>query len=689
MQNTTIILLLITSLFSIGCKQVKEPTACGPIPTKAQLDWHALEYYAFVHFNMNTFTDEEWGYGSENPASFNPSNLDCKQWVKVFKESGMKAVIITAKHHDGFCLWPTKTTEHSIKNSPYKNGDGDILKELSLACKEAGLKFGVYLSPWDRNSEHYGKPEYITIFREQLRELMTEYGEIFEVWFDGANGGSGYYGGAKEDRKIDRKTYYDWDKTYQIIRELQPQACIFGDGGPEVRWVGNEEGWAGETNWSIIKHEECYAGMPNYKELSYGHENGTKWVPAECDVSIRPGWYYHKREDHRVKSLVEMVDIYYNSIGRNASLLLNFPVDHRGLVHEIDAQRAIELAAIIKKDFEDNLIKDANIKATNTRGSTAFTANNIKDGNIATYWTSNDKVTGASMLIELPETRSFNRFIVQEYITLGQRVQRFKLEAFINNSWELIDEQSTIGAKRILRFPTVTTNKIKFSITKSKACPCISEIGLYHAPKLLIQPEITRNQNGIIHISKADKETDIFYTIDGSIPDTTSQHYIKGFKIDSKVTIKAIAIDIESKLKSEITTKYFDISPNKWKVQNLPKHEANKLLDGDINTSVSIKNKHLIIDCGENLSIKGFSYLPDQSRWGGNYIFTYAFYVSTDGINWGAPVSSGEFSNIENSPITQEKFFGTKEGRFIKLTPLSTVRGKEAFSIAEFTLITN
>ena len=491
MQNTTIILLLITSLFSLGCKQVKEPTACGPIPTKAQLDWHALEYYAFVHFNMNTFTDEEWGYGSENPASFNPSNLDCKQWVKVFKESGMKAVIITAKHHDGFCLWPTKTTEHSIKNSPYKNGNGDILKELSLACKEAGLKFGVYLSPWDRNSEHYGKPEYITIFREQLRELMTGYGEIFEVWFDGANGGSGYYGGAKEDRKIDRQTYYDWEKTYQIIRELQPQACIFGDGGPEVRWVGNEEGWAGETNWSIIKHEECYAGMPNYKELSYGHEDGTKWVPAECDVSIRPGWYYHKREDHRVKSLVEMVDIYYNSIGRNASLLLNFPVDRRGLVHEIDAQRAIELAAIIKKDFEDNLIKDANIKATNTRGSTAFTANNIKDGNIATYWTSNDKVTGASMLIELPETRSFNRFIVQEYITLGQRVQRFKLEAFINNSWELIDEQSTIGAKRILRFPTVTTNKIKFSITKSKACPCISEIGLYHAPKLMIEPEIT------------------------------------------------------------------------------------------------------------------------------------------------------------------------------------------------------
>src|SRR5690554_6675297 len=286
--------LIFISLFS--CDTVREPQAVGPTPSQRQLDWQELEYYGFIHFNMNTFTDMEWGGGGESPETFNPSELDTRQWAKVAKEAGMKGLIITAKHHDGFCLWPTETTEHSVKNAPWKDGQGDVIKELAEACEEYGLKFGVYLSPWDRNHPEYATQDYVDVFHKQLEELLTNYGDVFEVWFDGANGGTGYYGGANEDRKIDHRSYYQWDKVFSIIREHQPNAVIFGDNGPDVRWVGNEEGIAGETNWSIIRKDEMYAGSGRHKELQFGHEDGTHWIPAEADVSIRPGWYYHKRE---------------------------------------------------------------------------------------------------------------------------------------------------------------------------------------------------------------------------------------------------------------------------------------------------------------------------------------------------------------------------------------------------------
>ena len=308
MKRITLLFLALALL--VSCDQTPPPSAVGPLPAERQLKWHTLEFYAFVHFNMNTFTDIEWGTGGESPELFNPSELDCRQWARVCKEAGMKGIILTAKHHDGFCLWPSKYTEHSVKNSSWKNGKGDVIKELSEACKANGIKMGVYLSPWDRNHADYGKPEYVTVFHNQLRELLTNYGDIFEVWFDGANGGSGYYGGANETRKIDNKTYYQWDKAISIVRELQPNAVIFGDGGPGVRWVGNEEGWANETNWSLIR-DEVHIGYPKYKELRSGHEDGTNWVPAECDVSIRPGWYYHPYEDHKVKSLPHLLNIYY------------------------------------------------------------------------------------------------------------------------------------------------------------------------------------------------------------------------------------------------------------------------------------------------------------------------------------------------------------------------------------------
>ncbi|MFW5774221.1 MAG: alpha-L-fucosidase, partial [Tangfeifania sp.] len=428
MKNIFLLLLIVT-LFS--CNNAEPPQPVGPVPSARQLQWHELEYYAFVHFNMNTFTNMEWGYGDESPELFNPTELDTRQWARVCKEAGMKGIILTAKHHDGFCLWPSEYTEHSVKNSPWKNGEGDVVRELADACEEYGLKFGVYLSPWDRNHPDYGKPEYITYFRNQLRELLTNYGDIFEVWFDGANGGSGWYGGADEDRRIDRETYYDWENTWEIVRELQPDACLFSDAGPDVRWCGNEEGWVRKTNWSLIKRDSFAPGVvPDIEYLRTGQIDGTHWVPAEVDVSIRPGWYYHPSEDHKVKTLPQLLDIYYHSIGRNASFLLNLPVDKRGLVHENDVEQLQKLAAAIKADFDDNLALSKNVTATNVRGnSKKYSAANVTDDNPDSYWATDDDVKSASLEIDFQQPAEMNRFLVQEDIRLGQRVKEFSVEA--------------------------------------------------------------------------------------------------------------------------------------------------------------------------------------------------------------------------------------------------------------------
>jgi alpha-L-fucosidase len=480
MKNKAVLFLIISMIFYSGI--ISAQKAIEPIPSQAQFQWHQMEYYAFVHFNMNTFTNMEWGTGGEDPNQFNPTELDCRQWAKVFKDAGMKGVILTAKHHDGFCLWPTKTTEHSVKNSSWKNGKGDVLKELSDACKEYGLKFGVYLSPWDRNNANYGKPEYIPVFREQLRELLTNYGDIFEVWFDGANGGSGYYGGANEIRKIESKTYYAWDETWAIVRELQPNAMIFGDGGPDVRWVGNEEGWANKTNWCPLRREEVWPGWPKYVELRSGHEDGTHWVPAEVDVSIRPGWYYHKTEDEQVKSLQQLLDIYYQSVGRNASLLLNVPPDARGLIHENDIKALMELAKTIKADFNHDLAKGQKVVASNVKDhSNKYQVANVIDGDKYTFWASSDGILDATLTFSFEKPIEFNRFLIQEYIPLGQRVQEFSIEAFVENKWILLAEETTIGYKRILRLPITTSNQIRIHIQNAKASPLISNIEIFLA----------------------------------------------------------------------------------------------------------------------------------------------------------------------------------------------------------------
>lgn len=481
-MNTKLLTLSLSLLFTLSAcnKEILPPAPVGPLPSPQQLDWHEMEYYAFVHFNMNTFTDIEWGLGGESPELFNPTELDTRQWARVAKGAGMKAIILTAKHHEGFCLWPSEFTEHSVKNSPWQNGEGDVIKELAAACKEYGLKMGLYLSPWDRNHKDYGKPEYITYYRNQLKELLTNYGEVFELWVDGANGGDGYYGGANETRNVDRTTYYDWDNTFALARGYQPRIVTFSDGGPEVRWVGNESGFANATNWAPLRRAEFAPGVADSKQLGTGHEDGTHWVPAECDVSIRPGWYYHKDQDDQVKSLEHLLDIYYKSVGRNGNLLLNLPVDRRGLVHENDVKALMELRKTLDETFANDLAKGKRIKASNTRGN-QYEANKALDGDKNTYWATDDETIESSLEIDFGTETTFNRLVLQEYIALGQRVKSFKVEALINGTYQTLATETTIGYKRMLRLPDTKATKLKITILDAKASPTISNIEVYKA----------------------------------------------------------------------------------------------------------------------------------------------------------------------------------------------------------------
>jgi alpha-L-fucosidase len=475
------LLYVAAALLIIACKEARPPEPFGPVPSERQLAWQQLEYYMFVHFTVNTFTDKEWGYGDEKESVFNPSGMDCRQWAKVARDAGMKGIILTAKHHDGFCLWPSKFTEHSVKNSEWKDGQGDVLKELRKACDEYGLKLGVYLSPWDRNSGVYGTPEYLSYYRNQLRELLTDYGDIFEVWFDGANGGDGYYGGARETRKIDNKTYYDWPNTHKIVRELQHSAVMFSDAGPDIRWVGNESGMGSLTNWCLLKKDNMYPGGDFAKILGEGHEDGNYWVPAEVDVSIRPGWFYHKSQDSLVRSPENLLELYYSSVGRNSNLLLNVPPDRRGILNEKDVEALLSFRERRDKEFATELAKDKKITASKTRGK-SYKASNITDGNPETYWTTYDSDLNAEFVIDLGTPMEVNRILMQEYIKLGQRVQEFNVEALVDNHWQKVVEGTTIGYKIIRKFPVVRASKIKVTIARSKACPVISNVELFRAP---------------------------------------------------------------------------------------------------------------------------------------------------------------------------------------------------------------
>ena len=601
--------------------KVLPPEPILPVPEPKQVEWQQMETYAFIHFGLNTFNDREWGYGDTDPKTFNPTNLDCEQWAQTLVKAGMKGVILTAKHHDGFCLWPFEGTDYSVKNSPWKNGQGNVVKELSEACKKYGLKFAVYLSPWDRHQANYGTPEYLPYFYAQLHDLLTNYGPVFEVWFDGANGGDGWYGGAKDIRTIDRKNYYNYPRIYEMLDSIQPQAIIFSDGGPGCRWVGNEKGFAGATNWSFLRQGEVHPGYDKSYELQYGHPDGNQWVPAECDVSIRPGWFYHPEEDDRVKSPDQLVDLYYRSVGHNATLLLNFPVDRRGLIHPVDSANAVRFHEMIQQQLKTNLVAGMTPKVSNERGGD-FVASALTDDNFDTYWATEDGVTTADIEFSFDTPTRMNRMMLQEYIPLGQRVKAFVVEYLDKDTWlpvKLNEETTTIGYKRLLRFETVETKGIRIRITDARGPLCLSNVGVYDA---------------------------------GNVSDSFVE------KVEDIESVPYLLPDVKAE-------------------------ETAKASDKQAQTTCFVEGDRLLIDLQEERLVSSLHFLPDQGEPNKGLIANYEIRVGTskDAVN--QLVKSGEFSNIQNNPVMQSVFFTPVKARYIELKATRMIRAGEPMGFAE------
>ena len=450
------------------------PAPYGAVPSPRQLRWHALETTAFLHFTVNTFTDKEWGYGDEDPNIFNPARFDADALVEALDAAGMRGVILTCKHHDGFCLWPTATTDHCIKQSSWRAGKGDVVADVAAAARRRKLLFGVYLSPWDRNNAAYGTPDYLPIYRKQLTELLTNYGPIFEVWHDGANGGDGFYGGARQKRTIDKRTYYDWPRTWDLVRSLQPDAVIFSDVGPDIRWVGNERGIAGDPCWATYDPVSADGGPASpgdvrEKESPIGHRHGSKWLPAECDVSIRPGWFWHERENARVKTLAQLIDLYYKSVGRGANLLLNVPPNRDGLLNAEDVASLKAFGDYRRKTFGKSLSAGAKVSA----GARA-----LVDGRDETWWAAPSLTP--EITLDLPRPVEFQVIRVKEAIRFGQRVDAAAVDRWDSGDWRPVAAMTSIGPRRLIRLDSpVTAARLRLRVTQAAANPLLSEFALF------------------------------------------------------------------------------------------------------------------------------------------------------------------------------------------------------------------
>ncbi len=436
----------------------------GEVPSARQMEWYRRERMIFFHFGMNTFTDMEWGEGIENPADFNPTELDCRQWVSSIKKAGFTAAIITAKHHDGFCLWPSKYTEHSIKNSPYKGGKGDIVKEFTDACREFGIKAGIYLSPWDRHEKTWGKEEYNDFYANQLTELMTNYGKIWECWWDGA--------GSTE-------AHYDWGRWAYIVRNYQPDAVIFGSLGAtpfvEVRWVGNENGIAGNPCFATVNAHDLQ--VEHCPSLNSGKPDGDRFIPGEADVSIRPGWFYHADQNDAVRSPKNLVKLWFNSIGRNAGFLLNLPPDRRGLIHKNDVDSIFEFNRIMKESMAVNLAQNAKVTATSAREGCSPELMLVADED--KFYAPADECKMPTVELGFDKPISFNVFMASEMIELGHKIRGYKLSAMVDGAWKLLAECECMGYRWAERFDRVTTDRVKLEITDSKDVPAIRSLALY------------------------------------------------------------------------------------------------------------------------------------------------------------------------------------------------------------------
>ncbi len=616
---------LIASFFLTHQVQAADPPSpFGAVPTEHQLAWQRMEYYGFVHFGLNTWTDREWGYGDEDPKLFNPSSFDARAIVRHFKDAGMTGVILTAKHHDGFCLWPTKTTPHNISKSPWKNGKGDLIKEFADACQAENFKLGIYVSPWDRNHAEYAREGYVNVFHEQIREVLTNYGPVFEIWFDGANGGDGYYGGAKETRKIP-DGYYRFPEAVKMIRQLQPKCVIWAAG--DARWGGSEEGHVAYPHWHTMDSKQG-------GNIASGVRHGDQWIPAEGDVSIRNGWFWHEYEDGAVKSPGKLLKIWFDSVGRGANLIVNVPPDRDGKIREPDVKSLMGFLELRDSLQSKNF---ATAAATQGKSRSGFPTANLTDNNIESYWTTDDGEQTPTAEIRLAGKSTFDVIRLREQIRLGQRVDAFKIDAWIDGDWKQIHAGKTIGNQVLARLASpVTSDRLRLRITESAAVPYISEFSLMKMPATEESMTDTR-------LSKANVAK-----LNWKIIATTAS--------DGASAANAIDGDPDSF----------------WHTHGM---------SGEQNPPQSFD-----VDFGQNLQVSAFTYLPRQDHCVHGMTDKYRFELSQDGSSW-TQVAEGEFSNIRANPAEQiVSLKNPMSARYLRFTGLHALE-KSHVSAAEIGVI--
>ena len=661
------------------------PLPYGATPSARQLAWQKMEFYGFLHFTVNTFTDRDWGLGDEDPAVFNPTDFDADQIVSSGKAAGMKQLILTAKHHDGFCLWPSRLTEHCIRNSPFERGKGDIVRDIARACARHGLGFGVYLSPWDRNHAEYGRPAYVEYYLAQLRELLTLYGPIQEVWFDGANGGDGFYGGAYETREIDGATYYRWPEIYALVRRLQPQAVMFRDYGTDVRWVGNEAGVAGDPCWPTM------SGAPFTPALgNEGVRGGSLWNPAEVDVSVRHSWFWHADENEQVRSPANLLKLYLTSVGRGCCLLLNAPPDRRGRIDDADVAVLKDFRALLDGAFSRNFAARAQISASSVFGPGFEPARLAAGGSWAAK--ESDRA-GAWLQLDLPEPATFDLIRLREDTPYGVRVDDYLVEIEQGRDWRELARHSCIGAQRIIRLDApVTAQKVRLRVLAARASPVISEFGLFRLPEIVEDPVIARDEQGLVTLTVPGTGADLFYSLDGSTP---SVPYAAPIKWAGGGRVRAQARR-RSGLASAVITVDYDIVKSGWRIVSSNSDTAKALLswdqspDGDMCDAPPGQPLDVVIDLGRTYVATGFTIQRGQwMSYGGAAPESCRVWLSEDGHAWGSPVLETELAALAACRSLQRlPFAHPVSGRYLRVHLPRAAGGKPGISLARVGITT-
>mgnify|MGYP000009158181 FL=1 len=704
------VLTACTSLSALTAsgQTVPPPAPYGALPSQGQLQWHEMEMYNMIEFNQINYLDKDWGWGDESPEIVNPVNFNAEEIVLRAKKAGSKGFLINAKHHGGFCMWPSRTTDYNISRSPWRNGKGDWVGEWEAACRKHGLKFGVYLSPWDRNTAKFGTPEYLDMFKAQLRELLTQYGDLFIIWFDGApgEGGDGYYGGANEYRGgfLD---YYDWENIYALCRELQPNAVIFGDPGPDVRWVGNEKGYAGETCWAtLFAPGEKWNGRPiptgspeHRKRINEGNRNGQYWIPAEADFSLRRRFTWHASDSLTVKTPQKLFDIYINSVGRGQGWDLNLPINPLGEQDEPDKLALEEFGRYLEATFRDDLTRGATLHASNVRGGDEahYGTALLTDGDRYSYWATDDKVTSAELVLDFPRTETFNIIKLRENIKLGQRIDSVKVDMKVGGTWKEIAGATSIGACRLIRLKNyVETSSLRIRFYAPVAL-AVSEVGCYKEPDGAVAPVISRTKAGEVSLQVERPVYQLRYTTDGSVPSVSSPLYTGPFTFAREGAVRAVAFDKDCR-KGEEAVRTFDACKRNWRIltaDGQPYAAAGALVDDDDQTfwrspsqdkDAAFRPQSLVIDLGETQVVKGFSYTPRQDNSSEGVIDRLALMASEDGKNW-TPVYEDFIPNIRQAPVYRSFRLKTPVScRYLKLTALRVLEGNYATG-AEFGIL--